>query len=39
MEYADIAVDIPMFGMKQSLNVSVAYGIMLFELVRQLEEQ
>jgi tRNA G18 (ribose-2'-O)-methylase SpoU len=39
MDYADIAVDIPMFGMKQSLNVSVAYGIMLFELVRQLEEQ
>ena len=38
MDYADQAVEIPMFGMKQSLNVSVAYGIMLFELIRQLEE-
>ncbi len=36
MDYADIAVEIPMFGMKQSLNVSVAYGIMLYELLRQL---
>jgi len=34
MDYADLAVEIPMFGMKQSLNVSVAYGIMLFELIR-----
>ncbi|MBI3363713.1 MAG: RNA methyltransferase [Ignavibacteriae bacterium] len=31
---ADCAIDIPMFGMKQSLNVAVAYGIALFELVR-----
>ncbi len=38
MDYADIAVEIPMFGMKQSLNVSVAYGIMLYELIRQLSE-
>lgn len=38
MDYADLAVEIPMFGMKQSLNVSVAYGIMLFELVRNLSE-
>lgn len=38
MDYADMAVDIPMFGMKQSLNVSVAYGIMLYELTRQLSE-
>ncbi len=38
MDYADMAVDIPMFGMKQSLNVSVAYGIMLYELIRQLSE-
>lgn len=34
--YADAAVDIPMFGMKQSLNVSVAYGIILYEFIRQL---
>ncbi|MEA2077597.1 MAG: RNA methyltransferase [Candidatus Marinimicrobia bacterium] len=38
MDYADMAVEIPMFGMKQSLNVSVAYGIMLYELIRQLSE-
>jgi tRNA G18 (ribose-2'-O)-methylase SpoU len=38
MDYADMAVDIAMFGMKQSLNVSVAYGIMLYELIRQLSE-
>ena len=31
---ADFAMEIPMFGMKQSLNVGVAYGIGLYELVR-----
>ncbi len=31
---ADIAIEIPMYGMKQSLNASVAYGIALYELVR-----
>jgi tRNA G18 (ribose-2'-O)-methylase SpoU len=31
---ADMAVDIPMFGVKQSLNAAVAYGIAVFELVR-----
>lgn len=31
---ADMAVDIPMFGMKQSLNAAVAYGIALYEFVR-----
>ncbi len=31
---ADMAIEIPMFGTKQSLNVAVAYGIALFELVR-----
>ena len=30
----DRAVDIPMFGTKQSLNVAVAYGIAVFELCR-----
>lgn len=34
---ADIAIDIPMFGLKQSLNVAVAYGIAVFELVRVLK--
>ena len=31
---ADMAVDIPMFGVKQSLNAAVAYGIAVFELLR-----
>jgi tRNA G18 (ribose-2'-O)-methylase SpoU len=31
---ADLAIEIPMYGTKQSLNASVAYGIALFELVR-----
>jgi len=31
---ADIAIEIPMHGIKQSLNAAVAYGIALFELVR-----
>jgi 23S rRNA (guanosine2251-2'-O)-methyltransferase len=31
---ADCAVDIPMYGMKQSLNAAVALGITLFEFVR-----
>lgn len=31
---ADIAIDIPMYGTKQSLNAAVAYGIALFDLVR-----
>lgn len=31
---ADMAIQIPMYGTKQSLNAAVAYGIALFELVR-----
>lgn len=31
---ADIALQIPMYGTKQSLNAAVAYGIALFELIR-----
>lgn len=34
LKLTDIAIEIPMFGVKQSLNVSVAYGIALFDLVR-----
>ncbi len=30
---ADMAVELPMMGIKQSLNVSVAYGIMLYHLL------
>jgi len=31
---AEIGIEIPMFGMKQSLNVAVAYGIAVFELAK-----
>ena len=31
---ADLALEIPQFGAKQSLNVAVAYGIAAFDLVR-----
>ncbi len=34
VEAADMAIEIPMVGTKQSLNVAVAYGIAVFELVR-----
>ena len=34
LKLTDIAIEIPMYGVKQSLNVSVAYGIALFDLVR-----
>jgi 23S rRNA (guanosine2251-2'-O)-methyltransferase len=30
----DLALEIPQFGIKQSLNVAVAYGIAIFELSR-----
>ncbi|MBN2011646.1 RNA methyltransferase [candidate division KSB1 bacterium] len=33
---ADMAVEIPMFGLKQSLNVSVAFGIAIFEIIHHL---
>ena len=31
---ADMAIEIPMFGTKQSLNVAVAYGVVLYDCVR-----
>ncbi len=34
---ADEAIEIPMFGVKHSLNVSVAFGIAIYELMRQYE--
>ncbi|HEY5615402.1 MAG TPA: RNA methyltransferase [Bacteroidota bacterium] len=34
IEHCDTAIEIPMFGIKQSLNVAVAYGIAAFELGR-----
>ncbi len=32
IDLCDLAIDIPQFGIKQSLNVAVAYGITVFEL-------
>ncbi|MFA5403531.1 MAG: TrmH family RNA methyltransferase, partial [Ignavibacteria bacterium] len=34
IDLADFSVEIPMFGMKQSLNVSVAYGIAIYQILR-----
>ena len=31
---SDLAIEIPMYGTKQSLNAAVAYGIALFDLLR-----
>lgn len=36
---ADMGIEIPMFGIKQSMNVAVAYGIVLFECVRILRHK
>jgi tRNA G18 (ribose-2'-O)-methylase SpoU len=36
IELADISFELPMLGMKQSLNVSVAYGVAVYEMVRKL---
>jgi len=37
VQLADMAIEIPMFGVKQSLNVSVAYGIAVYEIVKYCE--
>jgi len=37
IDQADLAVEIPMSGVKQSLNAAVAYGVALFELMRILK--
>ena len=34
VQMADLALEIPQYGAKQSLNVAVAYGIAIFDLVR-----
>ncbi|MEM1125358.1 MAG: TrmH family RNA methyltransferase [Bacteroidota bacterium] len=34
VDEADLALEIPQYGAKQSLNVAVAYGIAIFDLVR-----
>ncbi|MGE5313928.1 MAG: RNA methyltransferase [Acidobacteriota bacterium] len=38
IDAADMAIDIPMFGHKQSLNVAVAYGIVLYDFLRVLKK-
>ncbi|MBN2365293.1 MAG: TrmH family RNA methyltransferase [Calditrichaeota bacterium] len=35
VELADTAVEIPMYGTKQSLNVTIAYGIVIYRLLDQ----
>ena len=34
LEFADVAVDIPMYGMGNSLNVAMAFGICVYEMIR-----
>ena len=34
LELCDYAIEIPQFGAKQSLNVSVAFGVAVYDLVR-----
>ncbi len=36
---ADLALEIPMYGMKQSLNAAVAYGIAVFQLVQKYHDR
>jgi len=36
---ADMAIEIPMYGTKQSLNAAVAFGIAVFEMVRILKSE
>jgi tRNA G18 (ribose-2'-O)-methylase SpoU len=36
IDNADFSVELPMLGIKQSLNVSVAYGIAIYEMVKVL---
>ena len=36
---ADMAIEIPMYGIKQSLNVSVAYGIIVYHLVEEFRKK
>ena len=37
LDLCDYSAEIPMYGMKQSLNVSVAYGIAVYEFLRKLK--
>jgi tRNA G18 (ribose-2'-O)-methylase SpoU len=35
INYADSAIEIPMYGIKQSLNISVSYGIVMYHILNQ----
>lgn len=35
---ADQSIEIPMYGLKQSLNVSVAYGVVIFHILHQFQK-
>lgn len=37
LELSDLAIELPMYGIKHSLNVAVAYGIAVYELRRKWE--
>jgi tRNA G18 (ribose-2'-O)-methylase SpoU len=37
LELCDLAIELPMYGIKHSLNVAVAYGIAVYELRRKWE--
>jgi tRNA G18 (ribose-2'-O)-methylase SpoU len=37
VEMSDMAIELPMHGIKQSLNVSVAFGIAVYEIVNKWE--
>lgn len=39
VEMADLSIDIPMFGSKQSLNVTIAFGIVIYEMLFQYLKQ
>ncbi|MBN2424276.1 MAG: RNA methyltransferase [Calditrichaceae bacterium] len=39
LNFADYAVEIPMYGLKQSLNVATAYGIVLYHIFDKYQEK
>jgi 23S rRNA (guanosine2251-2'-O)-methyltransferase len=38
IEQADFSIEIPQYGFKHSMNVSVAYGIAVFELIKNFRD-
>ncbi|MEE9450767.1 MAG: RNA methyltransferase [Ignavibacteriaceae bacterium] len=39
LDLCDFSIEIPQFGIKQSLNVAVAYGVTIFELRKVFDEE